>query len=55
MEERLQKIIARSGLASRRKAEDMIREGRVSVNSETVRELGFKADIGRDEIRWTAS
>ncbi len=51
MEERLQKIIARSGLASRRKAEDMIREGRVSVNSETVRELGFKADIGRDEIR----
>jgi 23S rRNA pseudouridine2605 synthase len=51
MEERLQKILARSGLASRRKAEEMIREGRVSVNSETVRELGLKADVERDEIR----
>lgn len=51
MEERLQKIIARSGIASRRKAEEMIREGRVSVNSVTVRELGSRADIGRDEIR----
>ena len=51
MEERIQKIIARSGLASRRKAEEMIQEGRVSVNSEIVRELGFKADIDKDEIR----
>ncbi len=51
MEERLQKILARSGVASRRKAEEMIREGRVSVNSEIVRELGSKADIERDEIR----
>jgi len=51
MEERLQKIIARSGMASRRKAEEMIQEGRVSVNSEIIRELGFKADIGKDEIR----
>jgi 23S rRNA pseudouridine2605 synthase len=51
VEERLQKIIARSGIASRRKAEEMIGEGRVSVNSEIVREMGFKADIERDEIR----
>jgi len=51
MEERIQKIIARSGMASRRKAEEMIQEGRVSVNSEIIRELGFKADIGKDEIR----
>lgn len=51
MEERLQKILARSGIASRRKAEEMISEGRVSVNSEIVREMGFKADIERDEIR----
>lgn len=51
MEERLQKIIARSGIASRRKAEEMISEGRVSVNAEIVKELGSKADIDRDEIR----
>jgi len=51
MEERLQKLIARSGIASRRKAETMISEGRVSVNSQIVRELGSKADIERDEIR----
>jgi len=51
MEERLQKIIARSGIASRRKAETMISEGRVSVNSEIVREQGCKADVERDEIR----
>ncbi|OPY87790.1 MAG: Ribosomal large subunit pseudouridine synthase B [Syntrophus sp. PtaU1.Bin208] len=51
MEERLQKIIARSGLASRRKAEEMIHEGRVSVNSEIVRKFGAKADVDRDEIR----
>jgi len=51
MEERLQKIIARAGLASRRKAETMISEGRVSVNADIVRELGVKADVERDEIR----
>ncbi|SKA04953.1 23S rRNA pseudouridine2605 synthase [Pilibacter termitis] len=40
--ERLQKIIAQAGIASRRKAEVLITEGRVSVNGEVVRELGVK-------------
>jgi 23S rRNA pseudouridine2605 synthase len=49
--ERLQKIIARAGLASRREAEKMIAEGRVSVNGIIVRQLGTKADIEKDSIR----
>jgi pseudouridine synthase len=49
--ERLQKIIASAGLASRREAEDWIREGRVSLNGRVVRELGTKADPSRDTIR----
>ena len=48
--ERLQKIIAQSGLCSRRKAEELISEGKVSVNGETVRELGYKASFS-DDIR----
>lgn len=47
--ERLQKIISRAGIASRRAAEDLIREGRVTVNGR-VAELGSKADPGRDAI-----
>jgi 23S rRNA pseudouridine2605 synthase len=50
-EERLQKIIANAGLASRRAAEQMIREGRVTVNGEIVSALGAKADFGRDHIK----
>lgn len=50
-EERLQKILARAGIASRRKAEELIVEGRVSVNGETVSELGAKADPDKDQIR----
>ncbi len=50
-EERLQKIIARAGLASRRKAEEMILEGRVTVNGKVVTELGTKADPERDHIK----
>lgn len=42
MEERLQKVIAAAGITSRRKAEDLIREGRVSVNGTVVQELGTK-------------
>ena len=42
MMERLQKVIANSGLCSRRKAEDLIKEGRVKVNGKVVRELGVK-------------
>jgi len=51
VEERLQKIIARAGLASRRAAEGMILNGRVSVNRAVIRQLGTKADIEKDEIR----
>jgi 23S rRNA pseudouridine2605 synthase len=49
--ERLQKILAAAGVASRRKAEEMIEQGRVQVNGKTVTELGTKADMGRDHIR----
>lgn len=44
--ERLQKYIASSGYTSRRKAEDLIREGRVSVNGQVVTELGTKVKSG---------
>lgn len=49
--ERLQKIIAAAGLASRRKAEELITQGLVSVNGETVTELGTKADLEVDSIK----
>ncbi|MBI3894614.1 MAG: rRNA pseudouridine synthase [Acidobacteria bacterium] len=49
--ERLQKIISRSGLASRRHAEDLILAGRVSVNGAVVRELGSKADLQSDRVQ----
>lgn len=49
--QRLQKIIAAAGLASRRKAEALITEGRVRVNGQIVTELGAKADPTRDHIR----
>jgi 23S rRNA pseudouridine2605 synthase len=51
MKERLQKVIAASGTSSRRVAEKMIVEGRVTVNDAVVRQLGAKADIDADEIR----
>jgi 23S rRNA pseudouridine2605 synthase len=50
MAERLQKIIARAGLASRRHAEQLILSGQVRVNGAIVRELGSKADPARDKI-----
>ena len=49
--ERLQKIIAAAGIASRRKAEEMIGSGLVEVNGQTVTELGTKADPEQDHIR----
>jgi len=51
VQERLQKILARAGVASRRGAEAVILEGRVTLNGELVRELGTKADITRDDVR----
>ncbi|MEW6730293.1 MAG: pseudouridine synthase [Acidobacteriota bacterium] len=51
MEERLQKLIAAAGIASRRKAEQMILNGEVTVNGQVVRELGSKADPQRDHIK----
>ena len=47
--ERLQKVIAASGYTSRRKAEALILEKRVTVNGQVVKELGFKVDF-KDEI-----
>ncbi len=49
--ERLQKILSKAGVASRRKAEEFIEQGRVQVNGKVVTELGTKADAARDHIR----
>src|ERR1700751_6310121 len=51
MQERLQKIIARAGIASRRHAEELIRSGLVTVNGRTITELGSKADESTDHIK----
>lgn len=51
MEERLQKIIAAAGIASRRKAEEMIVAGQVTVNGKVVNTLGAKADPDKDHIK----
>ena len=50
MLERLQKIIARAGISSRRHAEQLILSGQVRVNGEVVTELGTKADPSVDKI-----
>jgi 23S rRNA pseudouridine2605 synthase len=50
MQERLQKIIGRAGIASRRHAEQLILSGQVRVNGVVVRELGTKADAATDKI-----
>ena len=49
--ERLQKILSQAGVASRRASEQLMLDGRVTVNGTTVRELGTKADPARDDIR----
>ena len=50
-EERLQKIISAAGVTSRRKAEELIQAGRVTVNGAVITELGSKADIDFDHIK----
>lgn len=50
MEERLQKYMAKCGVASRRKCEEIILQGRVKVNNEIINELGYKVDINNDKI-----
>jgi 23S rRNA pseudouridine2605 synthase len=49
--QRLQKVLSQAGIASRRAAEKLIAEGRVSVNGTTVREMGVKTDPSVDDIR----
>jgi 23S rRNA pseudouridine2605 synthase len=51
MRERLQKILSRAGIASRRAAEAMVAQGRISVNGTVVTEPGTKADPEKDDIR----
>jgi 23S rRNA pseudouridine2605 synthase len=50
MQERLQKIIARAGIASRRHAEQLISSGQVRVNGRVITELGTKADLATDRV-----
>lgn len=51
MNMRLQKVLAQAGIASRRKAEEMIAAGRVEVNGEVVRAQGTQVDASRDLVR----
>jgi pseudouridine synthase len=50
-EVRLQKFLSRSGVASRRRAEEMIVQGRVSINGSVVREMGVRVDPDRDVVQ----
>src|SRR5881409_162631 len=51
MEVRLQKVIADAGVASRRKAEELIRQGRVTVNGRVSTEMGLKIDPAKDHVK----
>ena len=51
MPERLQKLIAAAGIASRRHAEELIKQGRVTVNGKIVDELGAKANPETDDVK----
>jgi pseudouridine synthase len=48
---RLQKVLSQAGIASRRAAEKLIADGRVTVNGKTILTMGVKVDPGKDEIR----
>ena len=52
MEERLQKYLANNGIASRRKCEELISQGRVKVNDKVVTELGTKIDLDQDIVKF---
>ena len=52
MEERLQKVLANAGVASRRKCEELILAGKVKVNGKVVTELGVKVDAEKDKIEY---
>lgn len=49
--ERIQKILAKAGIASRREAERLLLEGRVKVNGKVVDAMGFKADLSKDSVK----
>src|ERR1044072_9465676 len=51
MEQRLQKLIAAAGIASRRHAEELISSGKVTVNGKVTTELGSKADPDKDHVK----
>jgi pseudouridine synthase len=51
MQQRLQKLLSQAGVASRRAAERLIAEGRVTVNGQTIREMGVKANPATDDVR----
>lgn len=48
--ERLQKVMAHAGVASRRKSEEIIAEGRVKVNGQVITEMGYKIDPAQAEV-----
>jgi 23S rRNA pseudouridine2605 synthase len=52
MEVRLQKYLAECGIASRRKSEELILQGRVTVNGKIITELGTKIDTDKDEVKY---
>ncbi len=52
MEERLQKILARAGIASRRAAEELIRQGKVTVDGRVVTDMGVRVDPARQRIEY---
>ena len=52
MEERLQKVLANAGVASRRKCEELILDGKVKVNGKVVTELGTKVEAEKDKIEY---
>ena len=50
MEVRLNKFLSQAGITSRRKADELIKQGRVKVNQEVVKDLGFKIDPSKDKV-----